>query len=48
MVLVGYQSSDNKVKVWEKVDWMICYFDCKHFSQRLLLPAIHQFSEPEQ
>ena len=26
---------------------MVCYFDCRHYHQRLL-PAIHQLSEPER
>ena len=45
MVLLVYGSNHNRLKVdWEKVDWMVCHSDHKHFHQRLL-PIIHQFSE---
>ena len=48
MVLVGYRNNDNKLKVWENVDWMVCHSDRKHVHQRLLLPAVHQVSVSEQ
>ena len=47
MVLVGYGSNDKTLRVSEKVDWMVCYVNCIHLHKRLL-PAIHQFSEPER
>ena len=47
MVLVEYGSNDNRLRVREKVDWIVCHFDCKHLHQRLL-PVMHQFSEPER
>ena len=47
MALVGYGSNDNKFKVWEKVDWMVYHSDCKYLYQ-MLLPAMQQFSEPQQ
>ena len=42
MVLVGYWSNDNRLRVWEKTDWIICHSDCKHLLQRLL-SVVHQF-----
>ena len=39
MVLVGYGSNDNRLRLWEKVDWMFYHSHCKHLHQRLL-PAI--------
>ena len=50
MVLVGYGSNDNRLRVWEKVDWIICHSDCKHLYQRSSSsssPAIYQLYEPE-
>ena len=47
MVLVGYGSNDNKLRLWKKVDWMVFHSVCKHLHQRLL-PAVHQLSNPEQ
>ena len=46
MVLELYGSNDNRLRVWEKVDLMVCHSDCKHLHQGLL-PAIHQLSESE-
>ena len=46
MVLVGHGRNDNRVRVWEKVDWMGLHSDCVHLHERLL-PAIQQFSEPK-
>ena len=45
-VLVGYGSNDNRLRVSEMVHWIVCHSDCTHLLQRLL-PATHQFSEPE-
>ena len=47
MVLVGYGSNGNKLRLWKKVDWMVFHSVCKYLHQRLL-PAMHQFSDPEQ
>ena len=47
MVLLEYGTNDNIMRVWEKVNWMICHSDCKYLHQRILL-GIHQFSEPGQ
>ena len=47
MVLLGYGSNDNKLRVRDKVDWIFSHFNYKHLHQRLL-PAIDQFSEPER
>ena len=47
MVLVGYGSNANKLRVWENVDWMVSPFDQKHLHQRLL-SEIHQFPDPQQ
>ena len=47
MVLVGNEINDNRLRVWEKMDWLVFGSDCKNLHQRLL-PAIHQFSEPER
>ena len=44
MVLVGHGRNNNRLRVWETVDWMVCYSDCKHLHERLL-PEMHQFSE---
>ena len=43
MVLVGYGSNDNRLRIWERVEWMVCHSDRKHLYQRPL-PAIHQLS----
>ena len=45
MVLVGYGSNGNRLEIWEKVELMVFYSDCRDLYQRQL-PAIHQFSEP--
>ena len=37
-VLVEYGSNDNMVRVWEKINWMVCHFDSKHLHQKLLPP----------
>ena len=29
MMLVGYGSNGNRLRLWEKVDWMVCHSDCK-------------------
>ena len=42
-----YGNNDKKLRVWEKMDWMVFHSDSKHLHQRLL-PAMHQFSEYEQ
>ena len=47
MVLVGYGSNDNMLRVCKKVDSLFSHSDCKHFHQRPL-PETHQFPEPEQ
>ena len=46
MVLIGYGSDDNRLRVLDKVDWMVSHSNCKHLHQRLL-PTMHQFSDPE-
>ena len=51
MVLVGYGSNDNKIRVGEKVNWIICHSDCKHLHQRSSsssLPEIYQFYKSEE
>ena len=45
-VFVGYGSNNNRLRVYEKVDWLVYHSDLKHLPQRVLL-AIHQFFEPE-
>ena len=45
IVLVGYGSNSNRLKIYEKVYWMVSHSDFKHLLQGALL-AIHQFSEP--
>ena len=42
MVLVGYGTNDDRLRVWEMVEWMICHSYRKHVHQKLLLPAIEQ------
>ena len=45
MVLVGYGSNENRLRVYGKVDLkMVCHSDRKYLPQRVLL-EIHQFSE---
>ena len=39
MVLVGYGSNDNRLRVWEKVDWMVYHSDCRYLHQGLLPPT---------
>ena len=48
MVLVGHGCNDYRLRIWEKVNWIVFHSDSKHIYQRLLLPAIHHFSEPER
>ena len=49
MVLVGYGSIDNRLRLWPKADWMFFHSDRKNLYQRLLLlPAAHQFLESER
>ena len=38
MVLVGYESNDKRLRVWERVEWMVSYSYCKHLHDK-------QFSE---
>ena len=47
MVLVGYGRNDNRLRVSEKVDWMVFHSGRKHVHQRLL-PEIQQFPESER
>ena len=47
MILLGYGSTYIGLRVWEKVDRIFCDSNWKYLHQRLL-PAIHQFYEPEQ
>ena len=47
MVLLGCGSDENKLRLWKKVNWMVFHSVCKYLHQRLL-PAMHQFSDPEQ
>ena len=46
LVLVGYGSNNNTLRVYEKVDWLLCHSDLKNLSQRVLL-GIYQFFERE-
>ena len=46
IVSVGYGSNNKSLRVYEKVDWLVCHSDLKHLPQRVLL-AIHQLFEPE-
>lgn len=36
IVLVGYGSNDNRLKVWGSVYWIVCHSDDKHPHQMLL------------
>ena len=45
-MIVGYGSNNNRFRVYEKVDSLVCHYDIKHLPQRVLL-AIHQFFGPE-
>ena len=47
MVLEGYGSNENRLSVWDEVDWVVSRSNCKNLHQRLL-PTMHQFSEPER
>ena len=42
VMIIGYGSNDNRVRIWERVEWMICHSDYKYLHQRLL-PAIINF-----
>ena len=46
MVLIGYGSNENRLRVWDKVDWVVSHLNCKNFYQRLL-PTMHQRFKPE-
>ena len=37
MVLVGYRNNDNKLKIWENVDWIVSHSDRKHLHQNYYL-----------
>ena len=41
--IVGYESTVNRLRIGERVDWMVCHFDCKCFHQKRLLLAIINF-----
>ena len=45
--LVGYGGNNNRFRVYEKVDWMVCHSDFKHLPKGALL-SIHQLFELEQ
>ena len=47
MVLIEYGSNNNRLRVREKVDWMVYYFHCKHLHQRILR-EIQSFYDPQQ
>ena len=47
IVVVVYGSNNNRLRVYEKVDWTVCHSDHKFLPQRVLF-AITQFSEPER
>ena len=36
IVLAGYGSNDNRLKVWGSVEWIVCHSDDKHPHQMLL------------
>ena len=42
MVLVGYRSNDNRLRIGERVHWIVCHSDFKHLHQNLL-PEITNF-----
>lgn len=46
IVSVGY-GSNNRLRVWERVESMVCYSHRQHFHQSLL-PAIQKFTEYER
>ena len=46
MVLAGYKSNDNRLRIWEKRDCMVFHTDLKNIYHRLL-PLIHHVSEPK-
>ena len=37
MILVGYRNNDNKLKVWENVDWIVFHSNRKHLHQNYYL-----------
>ena len=47
MLLVGYGSTDNRLRVWDRVQQMVCHSYRKHLHQSLL-HARRQYSESEQ
>ena len=42
MVLAGYGSNDNRLKVWGKVEWLVCYSDSENH-HHVLPYEVHQF-----
>ena len=46
IVLVVYGSINNRLRVYENVDWTVCYSDHKFLPHSVLF-AIKQFSEHE-
>ena len=47
IVLVGYGSNKNRLRLYENVDWTVCHSDPEFLPQRVLI-AIKQFSEAER
>ena len=43
MVLVGYGSNNNRLRVLERMKWIVCHSDRKY--PRQLLLAVYQISE---
>ena len=35
IVFVGYGSNNNRLRVYEKVDWLFCHSNLKHLPQRV-------------
>ena len=41
--IIGYESIVNRLRIGERVDWMVCHFDCKCFHKKRPLLAIINF-----
>ena len=46
IILIGYGSNNNRLRIYEKMDWMVSHSDLMHLPQRILL-SIHKSFELE-
>ena len=47
MVLTGYGINDNRLRAWEKLDWMVFHSDWKHLHHLLQYTNFLDLSDKE-